>query len=154
GIGAAQQVQPVGVGAERGPYFLAGDDPLVAVPLGARLQPRQITSGVRFAEALAPEFFAASYRRQEPLFLGVRAEFHESRAEKVPASSPAQIGPLCVRVTNLESRLMNKGPPPPSIFFGPVHVQPPPRRQLSFPFQTQIPQRVIGWAPDAPRRLE
>ena len=44
----------VGPLPHRRPHLLPGDDPLVTVALGARLQPGQVGTGTRFGEQLAP----------------------------------------------------------------------------------------------------
>src|SRR5260370_9468949 len=71
GIGAYHQHAPVGEMRERGPDFLAVDDELVALELGAGAGGGEVRTGVRFREALAPDLFAAQNLRQEELFLFV-----------------------------------------------------------------------------------
>ena len=54
GIGAGEQHAEVGPVAARGPHLLAVDDPLVAVELGAGVEPGEVGAGARLAEQLAP----------------------------------------------------------------------------------------------------
>ena len=77
----------------RGPHLLTGDDPLVAVALGARRERREVGAGARLAEQLAPHLLVAHDRRQEaqPLLLGAVREQRgrgEVEAERV---EPAEV---------------------------------------------------------------
>ncbi len=81
-VGAAEDEAPVGDARERRPDLLAGDDPLVAVALGAALHAAEVGAGVRLGVALAPELLGAEDRRQEAalLLLGAEARSASGRA--------------------------------------------------------------------------
>ena len=67
---AGDDDQVVGLIGVRAPHLLSGDDPLVAVALGAGADRRDVGSGVRFAERERAEVLAARDTRQDRLALG------------------------------------------------------------------------------------
>ena len=77
GVGAGQQLAPLGELAEGVPHLLAVEDPAVAVALGARGERSEVAAGVGLAEALAPDLVAAQHRAQETLLLRVGAVRHD-----------------------------------------------------------------------------
>ena len=77
GIGAHQQLAPVGEGTERGPHLLPVDDEVVAVAHGARAHGGEVAAGVGLGEALTPDVVAAQHARQEALLLRVAAEVQD-----------------------------------------------------------------------------
>ena len=87
GVGPGEQHRVVGGEAPRGPDLLAGDDPLVAVELGPGGQRREVGSGARLAEELAPDLLVAHDRRQEaqPLLLGAVGEQRGRGVVAVPS---------------------------------------------------------------------
>ena len=58
-VGPGQQYRPVRQVRPRGPHLLARDRPLVPVQVGTSGQGRQIRSGPRLAEELAPDFLVS-----------------------------------------------------------------------------------------------
>ena len=77
GIGAHEQLAPVGEVAERVPRLLAVDHEVVAVEHRAALQRREVGARVRLGEALAPDVVAAQHAGQELLLLLVGAELDD-----------------------------------------------------------------------------
>src|SRR5581483_11060848 len=76
-IGPRQQKPVIGVMGAGGPYFLAVDDPEVAVQLGAGRRAGEIRTAARLAEELAPGIFAGEDTAQELLFLLIGTVFKE-----------------------------------------------------------------------------
>ena len=76
GVRPGEQHRVVGGEAPRGPDLLAGDDPLLAVEHGPGGERREVGSGARLAEELAPDLFVAQDRRQvaTPLLFGAVGE--------------------------------------------------------------------------------
>ncbi len=71
-VGAGQEHGPVRDVRPRGPHLLTGDDPVVAVALGPGREGREVGTGARLAEELAPGLLVADDRREKtkPLLLG------------------------------------------------------------------------------------
>ena len=78
-VGARQHVAPLRLVGARGPGFLAGDGPAVAVPDRLGAQAREIGARVGFAVALAPDLLARQDLRQEILALRRCSELDEHR---------------------------------------------------------------------------
>ena len=90
-VGPGQKDRPVRKMGPRGPYLLAGDDPLIAVALGPGGQRGEIGAGPGLAEELAPDLLVADDGREEApaLLLGAVREECGSRqiqAERVEAA--------------------------------------------------------------------
>jgi hypothetical protein len=82
-VGPAQQQAPVGDVRERGPDLLAVHHEVIALEIGARLHVREIASGVRLREALAPDLLHRKDRRQVPLLLLLGTVGHDRRPGEV-----------------------------------------------------------------------
>ena len=102
-----------------GPDFLAVDDEVVAVADPLRFQRGQIAAGVRFGEALAPDFVARQDTRQIAFFLLVGAyrdnrRPNESLADRAHALRGVSQGQLF-----LEDRLLDERRAASAEFLGP-----------------------------------
>ena len=77
----------------RGPHLLAGHHPLVAVTDRARRERREVGTGGRLAEELAPHLVVAHDRRQEPqpLLLGAVREQRGRREVEAERVQPAEV---------------------------------------------------------------
>src|SRR5947208_440340 len=64
GVGADEQLAPVGQVPEGGPDLLAVDDVVVPVPYGGGGQRRQVRAGVGLREPLAPDVVAPQHPRE------------------------------------------------------------------------------------------
>ena len=82
GIGAAHDEAPVGAVRQRGPHLLTGDHPLVAVEHRTGLDVREVGTGVRLGEALAPQLLDRLDLREEPPLLLVGAELDQRGGEQ------------------------------------------------------------------------
>ena len=83
-VGAGEQHGPVREVRPRGPHLLTGDDPVIAVALGPGGQGREVGTGARLTEELAPGLLVANDRREKakPLLLGpVREEGGRGQVE-------------------------------------------------------------------------
>ena len=120
-------------GLERGPDLLSGDDPLVAVALGPRLQAGEIRTGVRLAEPLAPQLLAAGDRRQEALLLLLGAELQQRRPEEVATLHADPVRGLGGRMLDVEDQLLCRRATATAVGLGPgdVRATGPPRELLS-----------------------
>ena len=89
GLGAEQAEHHVGLVGLAGPDLLAGDDPLVAHQLGARLQRGEVAAGARLAVALAPGQLPAERRARCTRAAAPRCRTREAsgRACACPARS-------------------------------------------------------------------
>ena len=83
GMGAAHDVQPVGLVPERRPHLLTVDDPLVPVEPRPARHRRDVRAGSRLAEALAPDVVDAQDARQEAALLLLGAEREQHRPEQL-----------------------------------------------------------------------
>ncbi|MCY1528379.1 hypothetical protein D9M68_634800 [compost metagenome] len=81
-VGAYQQENPVGIGGQGGPDFLAIYHPLVTVKHGLGAQAGQVGAGVRLAVTLAPDVLAGQDARQEVLLLLGRAIADQQRPQQ------------------------------------------------------------------------
>src|SRR6185369_10945746 len=118
---------------ERGPYFLAGDDPLVALTLGPTAHVAEIGAGVRLRIPLAPELLRARDRRQEAALLLLRAERDQRRPEE-PLADVAE-PPGCSRagVLLVEDDLPTEGEPTAAVLARPAEAGPAGPRERPLP---------------------
>ena len=79
-VGPGQKDRPVRKVGPRGPHFLAGDDPLIAVALGPGGQRGEIGAGAGLAEELAPDLLVADDGGEEALALLLGAVCEECRS--------------------------------------------------------------------------
>ena len=78
-VGTGQQQPVVGVVRARRPDLLPGDDPLVAVALGAGREPGQVRAGAGLAEQLAPRRLAGEDRLPAAVAAAVGAVGEDGR---------------------------------------------------------------------------
>src|SRR5262249_28672186 len=109
-IGPNQELLELGDVSEARPDLLSGDDEVVAVDLGARLERRQIGAGVGLREALAPHHVAAQDARQMVRLLLVAAARDERRARVLQADEAGvdvrSAGP---RILLVPDQLLHRG---------------------------------------------
>ena len=86
-VGAGEHHAPVGVVGVARPHLVAGDDVLVAVPVGTGAQRREVGAGVGLAEALAPAVAPVDDAGQEPA-----ARCRRCRARGCPARGSRDSG--------------------------------------------------------------
>ena len=70
-VGSSEKDSVVGFPSPGGPNLLSLDHPIFAIAFGPRRQCCEIRARSRLGKQLAPEFFAAQDRPQEPLFLPI-----------------------------------------------------------------------------------
>ena len=97
GVGPGDEHAHVGDLAAGGPHLLSGDDPLVAVADGPRLQASQVGARTRLAEELAPGVPAGDDRLHEALDLLLRAvrgdgRGGEQQAQATGSTEGAELG--------------------------------------------------------------
>ena len=88
-VSARQARGEVAVVRARRPHLLAVEHPRVAVADGARLHAREVGTGARFAEQLAPHVVAAQQRRDQRVLLLVGSRARGSSARTCRARSRA-----------------------------------------------------------------
>ncbi len=147
-VGAAQDVEPVGVPAERRPYLLAVDHPFVAVEFGAGAQAGQVAAGVGLAEALPPELLDLCDLREEAGLLLGGAEREQGRPEQVTAVDSHPVRRLCPGVLDLEDDLLGQRPPAAAVLDRPGDVQPLVLREELLPLPAKLPGGVVRRAAD------
>src|SRR5476651_708496 len=107
-----------------GPYFLAVDDPVVAVALGAGAQAGDVGSAGGLREQLAPDFLAGGDLRQIAPLVGLAAIGHHRR----PAHALTDLeraGELEVdSLFLLPDHLFDRAGAASAIFFWPVQADP------------------------------
>ena len=77
GIGARDQEAEGRLVGQRRPDLLARHEPLVAVAIGPSGERRDVRTGARLGEELAPDLLAGEQRAQEPLLLLLGAVDHD-----------------------------------------------------------------------------
>ena len=89
----ASSTREVGEVRPRGPHLLPGDDPRVAVALGARRERREVGARAGLAEQLAPLLLVAHDRREEaqPLLLGAVREQRGRGVVEAERVQPAEV---------------------------------------------------------------
>ncbi len=149
GIGADQcdaEVRERGVGR---PDLAAGDAEVVAVTVGTRREPGEVTAGVGLAEQLAPHVVAREDPRHPAAALvggAVRDEgrAHERQSHPAEERRRARTRELGVVVRDLRHRRA-----PPTVVDRPVHPHPTAGVQLPLP-RTQT-RRLLGRRRDLDR---
>jgi hypothetical protein len=81
GVRAHEEEHPVGLIGVRRPHLLSGDDEVVALEHGARLQAREIGAGAGLRVALAPADLAADDRRDVRALELLGAELEQRRSD-------------------------------------------------------------------------
>ncbi len=92
GVGPGEKEAPLRVVGPRRPHLLAVDDPLVAVGHSGGAQRRQVGSGSRFREQLAPDLLAGEQRWKEPASLFIRAVGDDGGAAERDADAEHGVG--------------------------------------------------------------
>jgi hypothetical protein len=153
GIGPGHHEAPVGPLGVGGPDLLAGDDPLVAVPDGPRLDVGQVGAGVRLGVALAPELGPLPDRLQEPLLLGLGPVGDQGGPDQALPHDPDPgrgVGPGVLLVPD---HLLGHRRPPAPPFPGPAETDPAVGPQLSLPGDPDLPALVLVPGPAQPPGL-
>ena len=144
GIGAAHDEAPVGAVRERGPHLLTGDDPLVAVEHGTRLDVREIAPGVGLGESLAPQLLDRLDLREEPALLLVGAELDECRREQALPEERDPRRRVRPRVLLVEDHLQGERQRPAAVLLRPRHAHPAVGAEHVLPLDADVPAALVG----------
>ena len=140
GIGAHEELADVGDLAERAPDLLAVEHVVVAVAIGARAQRREVGTGARLGEALAPHLVAAQDPRQVRGLLRVGALFDERRARVQRADEVhADVRRLGPRRLLVEDQLLGRRRAAPAVLLRPVQPRVPGVEQPPLPVGVPLP---------------
>src|SRR5260370_11138858 len=123
--------------AEGGPDLLAGDDVMVAVAHGARLERREVGARAGLGVPLDPEILAVVHTRQEALLLGVGTEAQQDRRAHAHAERHDGRAPRGAALL-LEDVALHDGPVRAAPLLGPAGRDPPLLRELLVPAEQVV----------------
>src|SRR5207248_839386 len=153
GIGAGDENSVVRVMGPRCPDFLAVDDPVIAVALGAGAQARDVGAAGRLGKQLAPDLLAGGDLRQVTSFVSFAAIGHHGR----PAHAFADLertGELGIdALLLLPDHAFHRTRAASAIFLWPVQANPAALRLLLLPRLGDIDDIVLLQLDAAERRL-
>ena len=135
GVGASDDKTVIGLMGQRGPHFLAGDQPLAAglVKASPGLDIGQIRSGARLGIALAPELGTGDNTGQVFLFLGFTAKGENGRPGQALADMTHPTGGSGAGIFFKKDHLLFDRTAAASVALGPADTGPTPRRQGLLP---------------------
>jgi hypothetical protein len=128
---------------ERRPDLLAGDDPLVAVALGPRLEVGEVGAGFGLRVALAPQFLTRGDLRQEPPLLLLGAVVQDRGPDQALAHDADAPGPAGTGVLLVEDDLLEQARAPAAVLLRERQAHPAGRAERPLPGEALLEQRVL-----------